>query len=139
MAKADPSPLTEIQREIMEVVWQREEVTVSEMREALSARRPLARNTVQTMLVRLEEKGWLKHREQGRTFVYSANRPRTASLGAKVSQMVDRLFAGSPEEMVTALLEYRGLSADEAARIRAMIEAAETDPNQKAKKRRQSP
>lgn len=139
MAKADTSPLTEIQREIMEVVWQREEVTVSEMREALSAHRPLARNTVQTMLVRLEEKGWLKHREQGRTFVYSANRPRTVSLGAKVSQMVDRLFAGSPEEMVTALLEYRGLSADEAERIRAMIEVAETDQSQKAKKRRQSP
>ena len=102
----------------------------------MSTHRPLARNTVQTMLVRLEEKGWLKHREQGRTFVYSANRPRTLSLGAKVSQMVDRLFAGSPEEMVTALLEYRGLSADEAERIRAMIEAAETEPVQKPKRQR---
>ncbi|EDL60866.1 BlaI/MecI/CopY family transcriptional regulator [Gimesia maris] len=136
MAKADTTPLTEIQREMMEIVWQREEVTVSEVREALSTHRPLARNTVQTMLVRLEEKGWLKHREQGRTFVYSANRPRTLSLGAKVSQMVDRLFAGSPEEMVTALLEYRGLSADEAERIRAMIEAAETEPKQKPKRQR---
>ncbi|MEQ8637112.1 BlaI/MecI/CopY family transcriptional regulator [Gimesia maris] len=136
MAKADTTPLTEIQREMMEIVWQREEVTVSEVRDALSAQRPLARNTVQTMLVRLEEKGWLKHREQGRTFVYSANRPRTVSLGAKVSQMVDRLFAGSPEEMVTALLEYRGLSADEAERIRAMIEAAETEPKQKPKRQR---
>lgn len=136
MAKADTTPLTEIQREMMEIVWHREEVTVSEVREALSAHRPLARNTVQTMLVRLEEKGWLKHREQGRTFVYSANRPRTVSLGAKVSQMVDRLFAGSPEEMVTALLEYRGLSADEAERIRAMIEAAETETTQKPKRQR---
>ena len=136
MAKADTTPLTEIQREMMEIVWQREEVTVSEVRDALSAQRPLARNTVQTMLVRLEEKGWLKHRKQGRTFVYSANRPRTVSLGAKVSQMVDRLFAGSPEEMVTALLEYRGLSADEAERIRAMIEAAETEPKQKPKRQR---
>lgn len=136
MAKADTTPLTEIQREMMEIVWHRDEVTVSEVREALSAHRPLARNTVQTMLVRLEEKGWLKHREQGRTFVYSANRPRTVSLGAKVSQMVDRLFAGSPEEMVTALLEYRGLSADEAERIRAMIEAAETEPTQKPKRQR---
>jgi predicted transcriptional regulator len=136
MAKADTTPLTEIQREMMEIVWQRKEVTVSEVREALSTHRPLARNTVQTMLVRLEEKGWLKHREQGRTFVYSANRPRTLSLGAKVSQMVDRLFAGSPEEMVTALLEYRGLSADEAERIRAMIEAAETEPVQKPKRQR---
>lgn len=125
MAKADSAPLTDAQREIMEIVWARGEVTVSEVRAALAERRELARNTVQTMIVRLEEKGWLKHRQTGRTFVYSAKRPRTVSLGAKVSQMVDRLFAGSPEEMVTALLEYRGLSPDEAERIRAMIEDAE--------------
>ena len=124
MAGTSP-PLTEAQREIMEVVWQRGDVTVSEVREALASRRELARNTVQTMMVRLDEKGWLKHREQGRTFVYSANVPRTASLGARVVQMVDRLFAGSPEEMVTALIEYRGLSQQEAKRIRSMIEQAE--------------
>ncbi len=124
MAKADSSPLTDAQREIMEIVWERGEVTVTEVRDALAKRRKLARNTVQTMIVRLEEKGWLKHREEGRTFVYSANQPRTASLGAKVAQMVDRLFAGSPEEMVTALIEYRGLSSDEAERIRAMIDEA---------------
>lgn len=126
---ADSSPLTEAQREIMEIVWAREEATVSEVRDALSERRKLARNTVQTMIVRLEEKGWLKHREEGRTFIYSANRPRKVSLGAKVAQMVDRMFAGSAEEMVTALIEYRGLSPDEAERIREMI--AEADTKQK--------
>ena len=72
MAKTDSSPLTDAQREIMEIVWERGEATVSEVRDALAQRRQLARNTVQTMIVRLEEKGWLKHREQGRTFVYSA-------------------------------------------------------------------
>jgi BlaI family penicillinase repressor len=124
MPKPDPTPLTEAQREIMEVFWERGEATVSEVREAL-AHRDLARNTVQTTIVRLEERGWLKHRELGRTFVYSANVPRSASLGAKVSQMVDRLFAGAPEELVTALIEYRGLTSDEAARIRSMINDAE--------------
>jgi len=127
MAKESISPLTDAQREIMEVVWERGEVTVSEVRDALAQRRSLARNTVHTMIVRLEDKGWLKHRNQGRTFVYSANRPRKASLGAKVAQMVDRLFAGSPEEMVTALIEYRGLTADEAEQIRKMIDEAETE------------
>ena len=83
------------------------------------------------MMVRLEEKGWLKHREEGRTFVYSANVPRAVSLGAKVAQMIDRLFAGSPEDMVTALIEYRGLTKDEAERIRAMIEAAENKKKSK--------
>jgi predicted transcriptional regulator len=125
MAKNDPGPLTQAQREIMEVVWEQGEVTVSQVRRALAPRRKLARNTVQTTMVRLEERGWLKHREEGRTFVYSANVPRSVSLGAKVTQMVDRLFAGSPEEMVTALIEYRGLTKDEAERIRRMIEEAE--------------
>jgi len=139
MAKADSSPLTDAQREIMEIVWKRGEVTVREVREALAERRELARNTVQTMIVRLEEKGWLKHRENGRTFVYSANRPRMASLGSKVSQMVDRMFAGSPEEMVTALIEYRGLSRDEAERIRKMIDEADTKQKRSPKQRGKKP
>ncbi len=126
MGKSEFSPLTGAQREIMEVVWQRGEVTVSQVREALADRREVARNTVQTTMVRLEERGWLKHREEGRTFYYSAARAKVVSLGAKVAQMVDRFFAGSPEEMVTALLEYRGLSDDESQRIRAMIEQAES-------------
>lgn len=127
MSNQDLSPLTDAQREIMEIVWERGEATVSEVRDALSSNRDLARNTVQTMIVRLEEKGWLQHRERGRTFIYSAQRPRTSSLGAKVAQMVDRFFAGSPEEMVNALLEYRGLTNDEAERIRSMINEAESE------------
>ncbi len=131
MAKPDTAPLTEAQREIMEVVWDRQEVTVTEVRDKLLKKREVARNTIQTMIVRLEERGWLKHREEGRTFWYSANRPRTASLGARVAQMVDRLFAGSPEELVSALIEYRGLSDGESERIREMIEQAETKQAEK--------
>jgi predicted transcriptional regulator len=119
----------------MEIVWERGEVTVSEVRDVLAKRRELARNTVQTMIVRLEEKGWLKHRVAGRTFVYSADRPRTVSLGAKVAQMVDRMFAGSPEEMVTALIQYRGLSPGEAQRIRSMIDEAEKKRKRSIQKR----
>jgi predicted transcriptional regulator len=125
MARPEASPLTAAQRQIMEIVWQRGEVTVAEVRDVLRAERDLARNTVQTMMVRLEERGWLKHREAGRTFLYSTNRPKKEYLGAKVSQMVDRFFAGSPEKMVNALIEYRGLSSDEAKRIRKIINEAE--------------
>ena len=129
-----PPPLTDMQREIMEVVWAGGEATVSEIWDALASRRQLARNTVQTMVVRLEENGWLKHHEDGRTFVYSAKVPRTASLGARVVQMVDRFFAGSPEDMVTALIEYRGLTPRESERIRAMIDQAESTAKSNAKK-----
>ena len=134
----DQSPLSDAQREIMEIIWDRGEATVSEVREVILRNRDIARNTVQTVMVRLEEKGWLKHRTSGRTFVYAANIPRRSSLGAKVSQMVDRMFAGSADELMTALLEYRGLSADEADRIRAMIDDAEMNSETQPQRRRKS-
>ena len=71
-----------------------------------------------------------------RTFVYSAARPKTVSLGMRVSQMVDRLFAGSPEDLVTALIEYRGLTAAETRRIRSMIEQAEAKQKQSGQRRK---
>lgn len=137
MAAKDASPLTTAQREIMEIIWEQGEVTVTEVREIMEEKRKLARNTVLTMMVRLEERGWLQHRKQGRTFVYSAARPKAASLGMKVSQMVDRLFAGSPEDLVTALIEYRGLTSDESERIRKMVaqaEAKQTPTRKRGKK-----
>ena len=135
MAKDEASPLTAAQREIMEIVWSSPETTVTEVWETLSRRRDLARNTVQTMMARLEDRGWLKHRAEGKTYYYSAKRPRSESLGNRVAQMVDRLFAGSPEELVTALLEHRGLTTEEAQRIQKMIEEAEAKKKRSSKKR----
>jgi predicted transcriptional regulator len=128
-------PLTDSQREIMEIVWERGEVTASDVRLALEPSRKLARNTVQTMLVRLEQRGWLTHREEGRSFVYRARKPRSKSMGAKVVQMVDRLFSGSVLEMVTALIDYRGLTREETSRIRAMIEQAQRESEKSSSKK----
>lgn len=125
MAKRAANPLTEAQREIMETVWELGEVTVSDVHVRIAEHREVARNTVQTLMVRLEEKGWLRHIQRGRKFVYSAARTRSKSLGARVAHMVDFMFAGSPEQMVNALLEHRGLSDSELENIRELIEQAE--------------
>lgn len=135
MPPSDSPPLTGAQRALMEIVWAEGEVTVSEVRDALERKRKkLARNTVLTMMVRLEERGWLQHREQGRTYIYSAARPQSASLGMKVNQMVDRLFAGSPEDLMNALIEYRGLTDEESDRIRNMIDQAESKQKSASKR-----
>jgi predicted transcriptional regulator len=131
MPKKEIAPLTPPQREIMQIIWEYGEVTVSEVRCDLLRKRTLARNTVQTMLVRLEEKGWLKHREEGGKFFYSAAVAKSLSLGSRVAQFVDRFFAGSTDSMVTALLEYRELTGDEADRIRKMIDESVTRSNLK--------
>ncbi len=126
MTKQEIGPLTESQREIMELFWELGEATVSDIHERISKNREVARNTIQTLIVRLEEKGWLRHEEQGRKFIYSAAKPRTKSLGARVSHIIDRMFGGSPEQLVNALLEYRGLSESELQNIREMIDQAES-------------
>ena len=124
--------LSQSQREIMEIVWERGEVSAVEVREILSKNRDLAKNTVRTLLDRMEEKGWLKHREDGRTYFYSAAQPREASIGQKVLEVVEHVCGGSPEDLVTALLDYRGLSPQELKRIRTMLdEAKATRPPQK--------
>ncbi len=116
--------LTPAQGEIMEIVWGVDEVSASEVRRILSTSRKVARNTVRTLLERMEEKGWLKHREEGRTFLYSAAHARQATIGRKVQAIVETVCGGSPEVLVTALLDYRGLNSDELERIRHMLAQA---------------
>jgi predicted transcriptional regulator len=115
----------------MEIVWERGEVSAIEVREILSERRKLAKNTVRTLLERMEEKGWLKHREVGRTYLYSAAQPRRMSVGQRVLEVVEHVCGGSPEELVSALLDYRGLTAQELKRIRAMLDEAKAGRSSK--------
>jgi BlaI family transcriptional regulator, penicillinase repressor len=126
-------PLSHAQKEIMEIVWEKGEVAAIEVRELLADGRELARETVRTMLERMEDKGWLKHRVVGRTFFYSAAVSRDATAGQKVIELIDTVCGGSPERLMTALLDYRGLSAEEAARIEALIkQARESKPGRRS-------
>ena len=123
----DRSKLPELspaQREIMEIIWSRGELSASQMRDILSERRDVARNTVRTLMERMAEKGWLQVRQEGRTYFYSAAQPRQASIGERVVDVIDHLCGGSAEELVTALLDYRGLTKDELSRIREMLSDA---------------
>ena len=116
------SDLSAAEREVMEVVWERGEITAKEARDALP--REVARNTVRTLLERIEEKGWVVHREVGRAFLYRAARPREESIGRKVLEVVDTVCGGSAESLVAALLDYRGLKPGELQRIQKMLDTA---------------
>lgn len=114
--------LSAAEREVMEVGWDLGEATARETRDALG--RDVARNTVRTLLERMEEKGWVTHREVGRAYYYRAARPREESIGRKVREIVDTICGGSPEALVAALLDYRGLRPGELQRIRTMLDEA---------------
>lgn len=123
----DRTPLSEAQLEIMNLVWDRGEVTVADIWKALACRRKLARNTVQTMMVRLEEKGWLVSQTDEHAFRYRAAVPREAVQGMMVRRLLDSAFGGSAEGLVLALLNGRGISRAEALRVRDLIQRAEEE------------
>lgn len=120
----DLPPLSRAQRELMELVWDQGELGVQDATSLLNTSRPVARNTVRTLMERMREKGWLKHRVEGRSYVYSATVPREESLGQRVMDIVDKACGGNPDKLMMALLDYRGLSEEEAQRIRRMLDDA---------------
>src|SRR5437016_366277 len=126
MAKSarKPPPLSAAQLQIMNVVWDRGEAGVAEIWQELSRNRPVARNTVQTTLSRLAARGWLRYRQEGNTFLYTATHPRRRAIGNLVSRLIDSAFAGSASLMVLSLIEDGRLSDEEARRIRDLIDEA---------------
>ncbi len=125
MPRQSVSNLTSAQLEIMNLVWEHGELGVAQVWKLLSERRRIARNTVQTMLTRLMEKGWLQARPEGNAFCFRASRPRKSTVRGMVSQLLDTAFGGSASGLVMALLETRPLSPDEAQQIRELIDGQE--------------
>lgn len=134
-----PPPLSEGQLEVMEVVWDRGEVSVTEVWNALKDRREIARNTVQTIMLRLDERGWLEHQEVGKHFTFRAAHPRQSSRRQLVQRLVDTAFNGSTDGLVLALLQERGVSDEEAERIRGLIADAEQQAKKSPSKRSTKP
>ncbi len=120
-----PPPLSDVQMEIMEVVWAQGEATVADVWKSLQGR-SVSRNTIQTLMARLDDRGWLRHRSDGKTFHYQAAHPREAAQQQLVRNLVETAFGGAAEGLVMTLLDV-GVSANEARRIREMIEQAAND------------
>ena len=129
MAKRNEPPTlpSDAQVEVLNIIWDRGEATVGEVWQAFSAQRPVARNTVLTLVARLEEKGWLRRHEEGNVLRYSAIIPRQTALRQIARRLVDTAFGGSTEGLIMTLLGSGDLSDGEADRIRAMLEKVRCD------------
>lgn len=106
--------LGDLEREVMQLVWEHAPVTAEAVREKLS--RKLKESTVRTVLRRLEEKGYVTHTVDGRTYVYSAAEPRARVAAKAVQRIVDWFCNGSVEEVLVgmvdnAMLDQRQLQA----------------------------
>ena len=109
--------LTELELEIMKVVWEHDTVTVRDVYETLLKRRKVAYTTIMTMMKILEEKKYLRKDQTERAHVYRPAQPRRQVIGAMVRDFVNRVFNGSAEPLLVHLVEEHNLSKKDLAEI----------------------
>ena len=122
MARKPSQTLTEGELRLMEVLWSRGRATVAEVTEALREHK-LAYSTVLTTLRILEQKGYVKHTESGRAYLYEPLIEREAASQRAVQQLLRRFFDGSAAQLALKLLEDTQIDRAELERLRAQIQA----------------
>ena len=119
--------LSKAEMEVAHLVWQLQEATVRQVLEALPAQRQVDYKTVQTYLRRLEAKGYLVSRRDGRSLVYTASvRPRQV-IRDTVSDFVNRLFGGKSLPLVEHLIREENLTTDDIGKLRDLLNELETE------------
>ncbi len=118
---------TDRELDLMNVLWEHGPSTAAEVREKLTD--DLAYNTVLTMLRILEEKGYAGRIEEGRAHRYHALVEREAARQSAVRRLVDRLFDGSPELLLTHLVNDKKLKHADIQRLRAVLDARLDEEN----------
>jgi predicted transcriptional regulator len=123
MTKKRRQKLSPANLEIMKVIWEKGEVTVNDVCEAINSGRKdeLRRTTIQVQMNRLEDYGWLKHRKKGRVFVYSAVLEKHKTRKEILNDIIDRVFSGSRAELVKCLIEDEEVSSDEIKLLRDLL------------------
>jgi predicted transcriptional regulator len=125
--------LTGQELEIMKVIWRLETATVRQVYEILLKKRQIAYTTVMTMMKILEQKGFLKKRQEDRAYVYTPAQPQKQVLGSMVREFVNRVFNGSAEPLLLHLVEDQHLTESDLDDIRKTIRGSRHAVNEKAK------
>jgi BlaI family penicillinase repressor len=130
----DKQALTPLELEIMQVLWSSGPSTASEVLPQLAGN--LAYNTVQTMLQVLLRKGRVKRVAEGRAYRYRAAVTRERAAGSAISDLVKRMFGGSAEAMLLAMVDAGHVGAEDLQRARKALQAAEKNAEAVAKEAR---
>ncbi len=121
--------LGKLQLAIMRVLWGRGECTVAEVHRTLLPSHGLAPTTIATMLKKMEGKGVVTHRSEGRRFIYRPTVSQDAVTRSMVADLKERLFGGSAAALVSHLLQSHEVDDDELASLRQQIDQAQTGPD----------
>ena len=115
------SPLTNLENEVMQAVWDGGTCTVDAVHRVVSRKRNLKETTVRTLLRRLEQKGYLKHESDGRAYIYRAVEPARSLAARAVRQIIDRFCNGSVEELVSGMVDAKVLKKDDIDQLEKFV------------------
>jgi len=125
--------LGEVEQLVMDFIWTHGPSSSESCREALALSRPMKDSTIRTVLRRLEEKGYLSHATEGRTFIYRATSERQNVAVRAVKNIIDRFCGGSAEELVLGMVDGAVLSRKQLERLARRIDE-KTIANKKEKR-----
>ena len=115
--------LGDLQLAIMRILWGRGEATVAEVHETLEPERGLALTTIATMLTKMEKKGVVDHRAEGRRFIFRPLVSEEQVRRSMVADLTSQLFRGDVTALVNHLLSEHEIDARELAQLRRLIAA----------------
>jgi len=118
-----PERLGELQLSIMRVLWAAGEASVAQVHEALRDERERALTTIATMLSKMERKGVVRHRAEGRQFLYAPTVSEAEVRRTMVADLTERLFAGDAAALVNHLIAEQEIDPAELVELRRAIEA----------------
>jgi len=121
MARRKLAAVSPAETEILRIVWQLREATVQQVIEKLPAKRKITYATVQTLLRRLEKKGYLKHRTAGKAHVFFAAVKNEEVIKRSVGDFLDRLFGGDPVPLMQYLAEHGKIDADDIENLKKLV------------------
>ena len=119
--------LTEAELRLMKVLWDRGESAVSDLVSAVSDERPLAYTSVLTTVRILENKGYVRHRQEGRAFLYSPCVDEFEASKSEVRHVLQRFFGNSRERLLLSLLGDDDITPEELKKLRETIASAPDD------------
>jgi|TARA_B100000809_G_scaffold98868_1_gene97341 BlaI family penicillinase repressor len=119
--------LTDLELDVMNIVWRLGHATVRQIVEGLREQRPLAYTTVQTVLTILTQKGFVEYTQQGRAYLYRAIIQPEGVRRETVSAVVDKLFAGSSRSLVLHLIESDKFTIEEAQDLKELLDQRLTE------------
>jgi BlaI family penicillinase repressor len=119
--------LTQLQVDIMRVLWDRGEATVGEVYEAVGVERGLAQATIATLLRRLEKKGAVTHKPHGRQFVYMAAVTSDSVRRSMLTDVAEKLLPAEVPALINQLFASKKIGADELEQVKKLIEQKERE------------